>query len=58
MAKTILQGAVKRIRRIELGRQHKGLLSGLEFVNSVRAVESRVGWRRIVEMSSVVTWRP
>ena len=32
--------------------------AGLEFGESVRAVEIRVGWRRIVQTSSVVPKRP
>ena len=34
-----------------------GRPQGLEFGDSVRAVDNRVGWRRIVEMSSDVVPR-
>ena len=53
MTKTILQGTVKGTRK--RGRQRKRWedntkdWTGLEFGESVRAVEDREGWRRIVE---------
>ena len=62
MTKTILQGTVKGTRG--RGRQRKNWednikdLTGLEYDESVRAVEDRVGWRRIVETSCVAPQRP
>ena len=58
LAKTILQGTVKRGRR--LGRQRKRWedsireWTGLEFGRSQRAVENREKWRKLVAKSSVV----
>ena len=58
LAKTILQGAVKRGRR--QGRQRKRWednikeWTGLEFGKSQRAVESREKWRKMVVKSSMV----
>ena len=58
MVKTILQGEVKGTRRRGLQRKrwedNVKDWAGLDFGESVRAVEDRVGWRRIVEMSFVV----
>ena len=60
--KTILQGTVKGGRR--QGRQRKRWednireWTGLEFVKSQRAVESREKWRKLVAKSSVVPQRP
>ena len=62
MAKTTLQGTIKGTRR--RGRQRKRwednikVWAGLEFSESVRAVEDREGWRRIVKTSSGVPERP
>ena len=62
LAKTILQGKVKRGRR--QGRQRKGWednirkCTGLEFAKSQRGVENREKWRKRVANSSVVTQRP
>ena len=62
LAKTILQGTVKEGRR--QGRQRKRWednireWTGLEFVNSQRAVEDREKWRKLVAKSSVVLQRP
>ena len=63
LAKTILQGTVKRGRR--QGRQRKRWedkireWTGLEFSKSQRAVENRVNqWRKTVVQSSVVLHRP
>ena len=62
LAKTILQGTVKRERR--QGRQRKsweyniGEWTGLEFAKSQRAVEKREKWRKLVVKSSVVPQRP
>ena len=62
MAKTTLQGTVKGTRR--RGRQRNRWedsikdWTGLEFCESVRAVEHRVGWKSIDETSSVVHKRP
>ena len=62
LAKTILQGTVKGRRR--QGRQRKRWednnreWTGLEFVKSQRAVESRKKWRKQVVKSSVVPRRP
>ena len=62
LAKTILQGTVKRGRR--QGRQRKRWednireQTGLEFGKSQRAVESREKWRKMVVKSSVVPKRP
>ena len=62
MVKIILQGTVKGSRR--RGRQRKRWgnnikdLTGLDFGESFKAVEDRVGWRRIVETSTAVSQRP
>ena len=62
LAKTILQGTVKRGRR--QGRQRKTWednireWTGLEFANSQRAVENREKWRTLVVKFSVVPQRP
>ena len=62
LAKTILQGTVKRGRR--QGRQRKRWednireWTGLEFGKSQRAVENREKWRRLFAKSSVVPQRP
>ena len=64
LAKTILQGTVKRGRGGRRGRQRKRLednireWTGLEFVKSERAVENRGKWRKPVAKSSVVPQRP
>ena len=61
LAKTILQGTVKRGRR--QGRQRKRLednireWTGLEFVKSQKAVKNREKWRKLVAKSSVVPQR-
>ena len=58
LAKTILQGTVKRGRR--QGRQRKRWednireWTGLEFAKSQRAVENREKWRKLVAKSSLV----
>ena len=58
LAKTILQGTVKG-GRIQ-GRQRKRWVdnirerTGLEFVESERALEKREKWRKLVAKSSVV----
>ena len=62
LAKTILQGTVKR-RRTQ-GRHKKRWennireWTGLEFAKSLRAVEDRGKWRKLVVKSSVVPQRP
>ena len=62
LAKTILQGTVKRGRR--QSRQKKrwdGNIrkwTGLEFGRSHRAVENREKWRKVVVKPSVVPQRP
>ena len=62
LAKTILQGKVKRGRR--QGGQRKRWednireWTGLEFAKSQRAVENREKWRKLVAKSSVVPQRP
>ena len=62
LAKTILQGTVKRGRR--QGRQRKSWednireWTGLEFAKSQRAVENWEKWRKLVAKSSVVPQRP
>ena len=62
LAKTILQGTVKRGRR--QGRQRKRWednireCTGLEVGESHRAVENREKWRKLVAKSSVVPQRP
>ena len=62
LAKTILQGTVKRGRR--QGRQRKRWednireWTGLEFAKSETAVENREEWRKLVAKSSVVPQRP
>ena len=62
LAKTILQGTVKGIRR--QGRQRKRWednireWTGLEFGRSQRAVENREKWRKLVAKSSVVPQQP
>ena len=62
LAKTILQGRVKRGRR--QGGQRKRWennireWTGLEFGKSQRAVENREEWRKLVAKSSVVPQRP
>ena len=62
LAKTILQGRVKRGRRQD--RQRKSLddnigeWTGLELAKSQRAVENRENWRKLVVKSSVVPQRP
>ena len=62
LAKTILQGTVKRGRR--QGGQRKRWednirgWTGLEFGKSQRAVENRGKWRKLVAKSSVVPQRP
>ena len=59
LAKTILQGTVKRGRRRQ-GRQRKRWEDnikewiGLEFAKSQRAVENREKWRKLVVKPSVV----
>ena len=62
LAKTILQGTVKRGRR--QGRQRKRWDDsirewiGLEFGKSQRAVENRGKWEKLIAKSSVVPQRP
>ena len=62
LAKTILQGTVKRGRRQD--RQKKRWednireWTGLEYGKSQRAVENRGKWRKLVVKSSVVPQRP
>ena len=62
MAKTILQGTVKRGRK--QGRKRKKWednireWTGLEFAKSQRAAENREKWRKLVGKSSVVPQRP
>ena len=62
LAKTILQGTVKGGRR--QGRQRKKWednireWTGLDFVESQRAVENREKWRKLVAISSMVPHRP
>ena len=62
LAKTILQGTVKRGRR--QGKQRKRKednireWAGLEFSKSQRAVENREKWRKLVAKSAVVPKRP
>ena len=62
LAKTILQGTVKGVRR--QGRQRKRWednireWTGLDIVKSSRAVENREKWRKLVAKSSVVPQRP
>ena len=62
LAKTILQGTVKRERR--QGGQRKRWednireWTGMEFGKSQRAVENRKKWRKLVAKSSVVPQRP
>ena len=62
LAKTILQGTVKRGRR--QGRQRKRWednireWTGLEFGKSQRAVENREKWRKLIAKSSVMPQRP
>ena len=62
LAKTILQGTVKRGRRQD--RQRKRLednireWTGLEFSKSRRAVENRGKWRKLVAKSPVVPQQP
>ena len=62
LAKTILQGTVKRGRR--QGRQRKRWevnireWTGLEFGKSQRAVENREKWKKLVAKSLVVPQRP
>ena len=62
LAKTILQGTVKGGRR--QGRQKERWednireWTGLEFSKSLRAVENREKWRKLVAKSSVVSKRP
>ena len=62
LAKTILQGTVKRGRR--QGGQRKRWednireWTGLEFAKSQRAVENRGKWRKLVAKSPVVPQRP
>ena len=63
LAKTILQGAVKRGEKKRQVRQRKGCednireWTGLEFAKSQRAVENRGIWRKPVAKSSVVPQR-
>ena len=61
MAKAVLQRAVKGARR--KGRQKRWdnnikEWTGMEFGDSMRAVEDREGWKGIVATSSVVPRRP
>ena len=62
LAKTILQGTVKRGRRE--GRQRKRWedtvreWTGREFVKSQKAVENRGKWRKLVVTSTVVPQQP
>ena len=62
LAKTILQGTVKGVRR--QGRQKKRWednireCTGLEFAKSQRAVENMEKWRKLVAKSPVVPQRP
>ena len=62
MAKTILQGTVKKERR--QGRQRKRWednireWTGLEFDKSQTAVENREQWRKLIAKLSVVPHRP
>ena len=62
LAKTILQGAVKRGRRQERQRRrwedNIREWTGLEFVKSERAVENREKWRKLVAKLSVMPQRP
>ena len=61
MAKIILQGTVKTERRGRLRDRWEDNIkgwAGLEFGESVRAVEIREGWRRILETASVVPKQP
>ena len=59
LAKTILQGTVKGVRR--QGRQRKDNIrewTVLEFGKSQRALENRKKWRKLVAKSSVVPQQP
>ena len=63
LAKTILQSTVKGDRR--QGRQKKirgedniRKRTGLEFIESQRAVENRETWRKVVVKSAMVPERP
>ena len=62
LAKTILQGTVKRGRRqgIQRKRWEDNIRewTGLEFAKSQSAVENRGKWRKLVVKSSVVPQRP
>ena len=63
LAKTILQGTVKRGRGGRRGRQRKRLednireWTGLEFAKSQTAMDNRERWRKLVAKSSVVPQR-
>ena len=58
LAKTILQGTVKGGRRQGRGRKrwedNIREWTGLEFCKSLRAVENRVKWRKLVAKTSEV----
>ena len=62
LAKSILQGTVKGGRR--QGRQRKRLgenireWTGLKFAKSLRAVENKEEWRKLVVKSSLLPQRP
>ena len=62
LAKTILQGTVKRGRRQDsqkkMWEDNIREWTGLEFVKSQRAVEDREKWRKLVVKSSVMPRRP
>ena len=62
LAKTILQGTVKRERRQGIQRKrwedNIGEWTGLEFGKSQRAVKNSEKWRKLVAKSSVVPQQP
>ena len=62
LAKTLLQGTVKRGRRQSMQRKRwKDDIrewTGLEFTKFQRAVEKRGKWKKLVAKSSVVPQRP
>ena len=62
LAKAILQGTIKEGRRQSRRRKrwedNIREWTGLEFAKSLRAVENRQKWRKLVAKSSVVPQRP
>ena len=52
------QSCKGQLKEQEEDSERSGKTTGLEFGESLRAVENRDGWRNLVETSSVVSQRP